>query len=241
MATEEKIEKIEEAFISQPLTPTAMVLDLGCTRAMASRVAAQDLMKFCDEHPDCGIWYTIAETTSQFTFANSESTKCNQKLVVCMLDREYAVQSTEFDIVEQGHVPILMSLPQMRNLSRMMWNVRFDKHKKSSFLTYFSHYEYGFHQKNTGSSSQEEAPENLVLVADDEWVINEADMELIRIHKRVRTVFKILPGGVESRKTRSSRKLSFGKGTGKEESTREGTRSTGTGTHFVGSSSSSCR
>ncbi|CAE7939517.1 unnamed protein product, partial [Symbiodinium necroappetens] len=153
---------------------------------MASRVAAQDLMKFCDEHPDCGIWYTIAETTSQFTFANSESTKCNQKLVVCMHDREYAVQSTEFDIVEQGHVPILMSLPQMRNLSRMMWNVRFDKHKKSSFLTYFSHYEYGFHQKNTGSSSQEEAPENLVLVADDEWVINEADMELIRIHKRVR-------------------------------------------------------
>ena len=60
----------------------------------------------------CGIWYTIPETTSQFTFANSESTKCNQKLIVCMYDREYAVQSTEFDIVEQGHVPILMSLPQ---------------------------------------------------------------------------------------------------------------------------------
>ena len=45
MATENKT---EEAFISQPLTPTAMVLDLGCTRAMASRVAAQDLMKFCE-------------------------------------------------------------------------------------------------------------------------------------------------------------------------------------------------
>eukprot|EP00439_Symbiodinium_sp_Y106_P031469 s5235_g3.t1 len=109
MATEDKM---EEAFISQPLTPTTMVLDLGCTRAMASR----DLMKFCDDNPNCGIWYTIAETTSQFTFANSESTKCKQKLVICMYDREYAVQSTEFDIVEQGHVPILMSLPQMRNL-----------------------------------------------------------------------------------------------------------------------------
>ena len=71
---------------------------------MASRVAAQDLMKFCDDNPNCGIWYTIAETTSQFTFANSESTKCQQKLVICMYDREYAVQSTEFDIVEQGHV-----------------------------------------------------------------------------------------------------------------------------------------
>ena len=113
MATEDKK---EEAFISQPLMPTAMVLDLGCTRAMASRVAAQDLMKFCDDNPNCGIWYTIAETTSQFTFANSESTKCKQKLIICMYDREYAVQSTEFDIVEQGHVPILMSLPQMRNL-----------------------------------------------------------------------------------------------------------------------------
>ena len=180
-------DKIEEAFISQPLTPTAMVLDLGCTRAMASRVAAQDLMKFCDDNPNCGIGYTIAETTSQFTFANSESTKCQQKLIICMYDREYAVQSTEFDIVEQGHVPILMSLPQMRNLrfqfelhqdkalisspvlgiwdvklkvapsshlvldlldlSRLMWNVRFDKHKKSSFLTYFSHYEYGIKRR----------------------------------------------------------------------------------------------
>eukprot|EP00439_Symbiodinium_sp_Y106_P031374 s3642_g3.t1 len=139
---------------------------------MASRVAAQDLVKFCDQSPDCGIWCHIAETTSQFTFANSESTKCNHKLVVCMYDRENVVQSTEFDIVEQGHVPILMSLPQMRNLrfqfelhpdkallsspvlgiwdvklkvapsshlvldlldlSRLMWNVRFDKHKKKA-------------------------------------------------------------------------------------------------------------
>ena len=223
MATEDKK---EEAFISQPLTPTAMVLDLGCTRAMASRVAAQDLMKFCDDNPNCGIWYTIAETTSQFTFANSESTKCKQKLIICMYDREYAVQSTEFDIVEQGHVPILMSLPQMRNLrfqfelhpdkallsspvlgiwdvklkvapsshlvldlldlSRLMWNVRFDKHKKSSFLTYFSHYEYGFHQKTLGSSSLEEEPKVFAFAMDDEWVIDEASMELIRLHKKTR-------------------------------------------------------
>ena len=206
MATTEE----QTSFIAQPLTPTSMVLDLGCTRAMASRMAAQDLMKFCDQNPDCGIWYYIAETTSQFTFANSESTKCNQKLVACMYDREYVVQSTEFDIVEQGHGPILMSLPQMRNLrfqfelhpdkallsssvlgiwdvklkvapsshlvldfldlSRLIWNVRFDKHKnKSSFLTYFKHYEYGFHQKTQGSSSQKEVPEKLAFAMDDEW------------------------------------------------------------------------
>ena len=222
MATEEE----KTSFIAQPLTPTSMVLDLGCTRAMASLLAAQDLMKFCDHNPDCGIWYRIAETTSQFTFANSESTKCNQKLVACVYDREYFVQSTEFDIVEQGHVPILMSLPQMRNLrfqfelhpgkallsspvlgiwdvklkvapsshlvldlldlSRFLWNVRFDKHKKSSFLTYFTHYEYGFHQKTQGSSSLEEVPEEFALATDDEWVIDEANMELIRVHKQMR-------------------------------------------------------
>eukprot|EP00439_Symbiodinium_sp_Y106_P009373 s8927_g1.t1 len=127
MATEDKT---EEAFISQPLTPTAMVLDLGCTRAMASRVAAQDLMKFCDDNPNCGIWYTIAETTSQFTFANSESTKCQQKLVIYMYDREYTVQSTEFDIVEQGYVPILMSLPQMRNL-----RFQFELHPEQALIS----------------------------------------------------------------------------------------------------------
>eukprot|EP00439_Symbiodinium_sp_Y106_P026337 s8992_g3.t1 len=85
-----------------------------------------DLMKFCDDNPNFGIWYTIAETTSQFTFANSESTKCKQKLIICMYDREYAVQSTEFDIVEQGHVPTLMSLPQMRNL-RFQFELHPDK------------------------------------------------------------------------------------------------------------------
>ena len=63
MATEN-----HEAFITQPLTPTSMVLDLGCTRAMTSRVAAQDLMKFCDQNKDCGIWYNIAESQSKFTF-----------------------------------------------------------------------------------------------------------------------------------------------------------------------------
>ncbi|CAE7861040.1 unnamed protein product, partial [Symbiodinium necroappetens] len=121
MATENN-----EAFITQPLTPTSMALDLGCTRAMTSRVAAQDLMKFYDQNKDCGSWYHAAETQSQFTFANSESTKCKQKLVICMYGREFSVQSTEFDIVEQGHAPTLMSLPQMRNL-RFQFDLQPDK------------------------------------------------------------------------------------------------------------------
>ena len=67
-----------------------------------------------------------------------------------------------------------------------MWNVRFDKHKKSSFLTYFSHYEYGFHQKTLGSSSLEEEPGVFAFAMDDEWVIDEDSMELIRLHKKTR-------------------------------------------------------
>ena len=162
---------------------------------MASCVAAQDLMKFCDQNSDCGIWYHIAETSSQF--------KCKQKLVVCMYDREYVVQSTEFDIVEQGHVPVLMSLPQMRNLrfqfelhpdkallsspvlgirdvklkvapsshlvldlldlSRLMWNVRFDKHKKSSFLTYFTQYRKGSIRRPREALLRKRCPRNSLL------------------------------------------------------------------------------
>ena len=229
---------VGEAYLAHPLTPTSMVLDLGCTRAMVSRASAQSLMQFCDENPYCGIWYKTAETTSQFTFANSESTRCSEKLVVFMYDREYVIQSTEFDIVEQGTVPILMSLPQMRNLGfqislspgqawlsssilgvknvklrvapsshlvldlldlcRLMWNVRFAIKDKVSFLTYFSHYEYGFHQTAAGGFSSEKEPVSLgssplgeeprghAYAMDDEWVIDETKMELARIHKKMR-------------------------------------------------------
>ena len=89
-----------------------MVLDLGCTRAMTSWRAAKDLMEFCDKNPDCGLWYRLDQTTSQFTFANSESASCKQKIVVCMYDVDYAVQSTEFDIVEQ--VKFLLSCHFLR-------------------------------------------------------------------------------------------------------------------------------
>ena len=210
MATPES----EMSYLTHALTPTSMVLDLGCTRAMTSWRAAKDLMEFCDQNPDCGLWCRLDQTTSQFTFANSESASCKQKIVVCMYDVDYAVQSTEFDIVEQGEVPTLMSLPQMRNLRfqfdlhpdkaylsspvlgiknmtlkvarsthlildlldvcSYMWNVKFEKHKKVSFFTDFKHFEFGYNQKEE------------VFALDDEWVMNEPEMELIRLHKRER-------------------------------------------------------
>ena len=51
--------------------------------------------------------------------------------------------------------------------------------------TYFSHYEYGFHQRVSGSSSPEEVPEEFFYAMNDEWVINEVKVELVRIHKKM--------------------------------------------------------
>ena len=179
---------------------------------MTSWRAAKDLMEFCDQNPDCGLWYRLDQTTSQF--ASSESASCKQKIVVCMYDVDYAVQSTEFDIVEQGEVPTLMSLPQMRNLwfqfdlhpdkaylsspvlgiknltlkvarsthlildlldvCSYMWNVEVEKHKKVSFFTDYKHFEFGYNQKEE------------VFALDDEWIMNEPEMELIRLNKKER-------------------------------------------------------
>ena len=77
------------------------------------------------------------------------------------------------------------------DLSEYMWHVRFGKFKKSSFLTYNMHYEHGFHQKLSGGSSLEEEPEEpeeLVFATDDEWMIDENKMELIRLHKTMRQI-----------------------------------------------------
>ena len=51
MATPES----ETSYLTHALTPTSMVLDLGCTRAMTSWRAAKDLMEFCDQTVDFGI------------------------------------------------------------------------------------------------------------------------------------------------------------------------------------------
>ena len=190
MTTEEN-----EAFIAQ--TPDADFdgVGFGMHKAMTSRVAAQDLVKFCDQNNDCGIWYSIAETTSQFTFAKLQVDQV-QPEVGCLHVRS-GVRSPVHSVRHcgagscsytygpathaQSQAPVRSPSKQgvsqqsalgkrnvklrvapsshlvldLLDLSQFMWHARFDKHKKSSFLTYFSHYEYGFHQKTQASSSQE--------------------------------------------------------------------------------------
>ena len=92
------------------ISPTKVILDLGCTKAMGSRAAVNHFCQYIDSQGhNTYLWYEIKPTTSQFSFANSQTSKRTEKLVV-------SIQYTEFDIVEEGQVPFLVSLPQMRHL-----------------------------------------------------------------------------------------------------------------------------
>ena len=56
-----------------------------------------------------------------------------------------------------------------------MWNnVKFEKNKKVSFFTDHKHFEFGYNQNEE------------VFALDDEWIMNEPEMELIRLHKKER-------------------------------------------------------
>ena len=83
---------------------------------MGSRRAVEAFCSSVGSHPNSGLWHEIQPTSSGFFFANSQQSKCTDKLVIFMYDNGWNTQFTEFDIVEEGDVPLLMSLPQMRNL-----------------------------------------------------------------------------------------------------------------------------
>ena len=126
------VQKVEEGGVAfhteNQMPPTVAILDLGCARAMGSRNAVNAFCDYVDKH-DCGLRYKIEETRSRFFFANSQQTKCTEKLVIHMYDKAWNVHTTEFDIVEEGNVPPLMSLPQMRNLG-----FQFELSPQKSFL-----------------------------------------------------------------------------------------------------------
>ena len=118
MSAEEEVKEMQAiSFLTENrFPPTIAILDIGCTRAMGSRRAVDHFCNYVDNHPDCGLWYSFEATKSKFYFANSQKATCSQKLVIYIYDRAWTIHHTEFDIVEEGEVPLLMSLPQMRNL-----------------------------------------------------------------------------------------------------------------------------
>ena len=105
------------AFHTENSAPrTVCILDLGCTRALGSRRGVEAFCRYVDSHPNSGLWYEIQPTSSRFFFASSQQSKCTEKLVIFMYDHGWNTQFKEFDIVEEFDVPLLMSLPQMKNL-----------------------------------------------------------------------------------------------------------------------------
>ena len=218
------VQKVEEEGVAfhteNQMPPAVAILDLGCTRAMGSRNAVN---AFCDyvDNNDCGLWYKIEPTSSRFFFANSQQTKCTEKLVIHMYDKSWSVHTTEFDIVEEGNVPLLMSLPQMRNLG-----FQFELSPQKSFLNctrlgiwkhqlrmaksthlvmdfqdiawymsavYFKTPEVtSFFSQHEHFEYSQLSVETFAYATDDDWEIDYHRRELIRHHKTLRSqLFKI--------------------------------------------------
>ena len=77
---------------------------------MGSRVAAN---RFIKAAPYYGITVESLPTDS-VNFANSQTTICKERMRIWLPTNPPI--ATDFDIIEEGNVPLLLSLPQMRNL-----------------------------------------------------------------------------------------------------------------------------
>merc|ERR1712079_95994 len=92
--------------------PIYVILDIGCTRAMGSRPAVEALAHAA---PSVGIWCEFLQTYTVFSFANRAQTVVKEKCRIWFPTSSAC--STDIDICEEGTVPVLFSLPQMRMLS----------------------------------------------------------------------------------------------------------------------------
>ena len=87
------------------------ILDLGCAKPMGSRRALLAFKRAAWWH---GIICWEEPTWGRFTFADSRTSIVRWKMVVQFPTNPPV--TTSFDIVEEGNVPILFSLGQMKNL-----------------------------------------------------------------------------------------------------------------------------
>ena len=92
--------------------PTFVVLDLGCTKCMGSRVAVERLLAVIGKY---GFSYERKPSTTSFSFAGGAAKNCTQKVTLWFPTNPPC--STDIEIVEEGTTPILLSLPQMKNLN----------------------------------------------------------------------------------------------------------------------------
>ena len=105
--------KLMAPVINPQHNPTYAILDNGCTRSMGSWHAIQRFTQAIEPMKDI-ISYEYIPAETKFTFANGETARVNWTLHL----RYHTTPpcSTNIDILEQGTVPILLSISQMRNL-----------------------------------------------------------------------------------------------------------------------------
>ena len=100
-------------------SPTYIILDSGCTKAMGSRYAVNRLIKACQNSPDYRlIDFSFEPCHTTFSFANSETSIVKERLHIYIKSDNATTGwiTTTVDVLDQGKVPILFSIEQMRNL-----------------------------------------------------------------------------------------------------------------------------
>ena len=101
------------SFLENSAPTTVCILDLGCARAMGSRKA---VMHSADmwTHIDFGMRFILQ--VQDFSLRTLNNRNVLRRLLSSCTIMDGISHFTEFDIVEEGDVPLLTSLPQMRNL-----------------------------------------------------------------------------------------------------------------------------
>ena len=86
---------------------------------MGSKFAIDRLVRACQNHPIADlVYFTKEPSQSRFSFANGQRSSVHEKLVIHFRndDSPTGWVTTAVDILDQGDVPILFSVAQMRNL-----------------------------------------------------------------------------------------------------------------------------
>jgi len=98
--------------IEMRMSPTYVILDIGCTRSMGSMRAVIEFEYAVWKY---GITCEWKRCNTLMSFANSDSTILKWCVVITFPTAPPV--STTVDVHEKGDIPILMSLPQMMNLN----------------------------------------------------------------------------------------------------------------------------
>ena len=94
-------------------SPTYVILDSGCTRCLGSRPRVMAFVDACRTR-GTNMKFEFVPCQTKFSFANSRTARVYERLIIHFDTKPPC--KTEIDILEEGTVPILLSIQQMRQL-----------------------------------------------------------------------------------------------------------------------------